>query len=241
MARAGCKSTFVRDEVEDPGLRCLQEARHRRFHRSRRAANPRTKTGELTVKVVKLTFLAKALKPLPEKFHGLADVELRYRQRYLDLIANDDSRAVFVTRSRIIQEIRNYFDESWLSSRSRRPMLQPMAGGAVARPFKTFHNALGIDLFLRIAPELYLKRLTVGGLEKVYEINRNFRNEGISTRHNPEFTMLEWYEAYSDYEGMMAFTEALLSRLMERINGGKPLALRRGTRSISRHRFGGCR
>ena len=210
-----------RDEVEDPGFAIYKKLDIADFVG---VEGPlfRTKTDELTVKVLKLTFLAKALKPLPEKWHGLADVEIRYRQRYLDLIANDDSRAVFVTRSRLIKEIRSFFDEhGYLEVET--PMLQPMAGGAVARPFKTFHNTLGIDLYLRIAPELYLKRLTVGSLEKVYEINRNFRNEGISTRHNPEFTMLEWYEAYSDFEDMMTFTEVLLSRLMERVNGGKPL------------------
>jgi lysyl-tRNA synthetase class 2 len=210
-----------RDEIEEPGFAIYKKLDIGDFVG---VEGPlfRTKTDELTVKVSKLTFLAKALKPLPEKFHGLSDVELRYRQRYLDLIANADSRAVFVTRSRIIQEIRNFFDEHGYIE-VETPMLQPMAGGAVARPFKTFHNALGIDLFLRIAPELYLKRLTVGGFEKVYEINRNFRNEGISTRHNPEFTMLEWYEAYSDYENMMTFTEELFARLGERVNGGKPL------------------
>jgi lysyl-tRNA synthetase class 2 len=182
----------------------------------------RTKTGELTVKVEALTFLAKALKPLPEKWHGLTDVELRYRQRYLDLISNRESREVFVTRSRIIREMRSFFDERGYIE-VETPMLQPIAGGAVARPFKTFHNALKMDLFLRIAPELYLKRLTVGGLEKVYEINRNFRNEGISTRHNPEFTMLEFYEAYSDREAMMALTESLFHRLQAKIRDGKPL------------------
>ena len=211
-----------RDEVEDPGFAIYKKLDIGDFVG---VEGPlfRTKTDELTVKVEKLTFLAKALKPLPEKWHGLADVEIRYRQRYLDLIANDDSRAVFVTRSRLIKEIRCFFDEHGYIE-VETPMLQPMAGGAVARPFKTFHNTLGIELFLRIAPELYLKRLTVGGLEKVYELNRNFRNEGISTRHNPEFTMLEWYEAYSDYENMMTFTEELLLRLMERINEGAPLS-----------------
>ena len=210
-----------RDEIEEPGFAIYKKLDIGDFVG---VEGPlfRTKTDELTVRVRKLTFLAKALKPLPEKWHGLADVELRYRQRYLDLIANEDSRAVFVTRSRIIQEIRKFFDEHGYIE-VETPMLQPMAGGAVARPFKTFHNALGIELYLRIAPELYLKRLTVGGFEKVYEINRNFRNEGISTRHNPEFTMLEWYEAYSDYENMMTFTEELFSRLGERVNGGKRL------------------
>jgi len=183
----------------------------------------RTKTDELTIKVEQLTFLAKALRPLPEKWHGLADVEMRYRQRYLDLLANKESRDAFVTRSRLIQEIRNFFNDNGYIE-VETPMLQPVAGGAVARPFKTFHNALGIDLFMRIAPELYLKRLTVGGLEKVYEINRNFRNEGISTRHNPEFTMLEFYEAYSDVEAIMSLTEQLFERLGDRIAGGHTLA-----------------
>jgi lysyl-tRNA synthetase class 2 len=183
----------------------------------------RTKTGELTVKVERLTFLQKALKSLPEKWHGLSDVELRYRQRYLDLIANPEARAVFVTRSRLVKEIRTFFDERGYIE-VETPMLQTIAGGANARPFKTFHNTLKMDLYLRIAPELFLKRLTVGGLEKVYEINRNFRNEGISTRHNPEFTMLEFYEAYSDYEDMMALTEELFRRLQTRLHGGKPLS-----------------
>jgi lysyl-tRNA synthetase class 2 len=183
----------------------------------------RTKTGELTVKVETLSFLAKALRPLPEKWHGLSDVEIRYRQRYLDLISNTASREVFVTRSRLIAEIRGFFDEHGYIE-VETPMLQVIPGGATARPFRTFHNALKMDLFLRIAPELYLKRLTVGGLEKVYEINRNFRNEGISTRHNPEFTMLEFYEAYSDFEDMMALTEDLFRRLQERLRDGKPLA-----------------
>jgi lysyl-tRNA synthetase class 2 len=182
----------------------------------------RTKTGELTVRVESLTFLAKALKPLPEKWHGLTDVEARYRQRHLDLISNPDSRAVFVTRSRLVQAIRAFFDERGYVE-VETPMLQPIAGGAVARPFKTYHNALKMDLYLRIAPELYLKRLTVGGMEKVYEINRNFRNEGISTRHNPEFTMLEFYQAYSDVEDMMSLTEELFHFLQTRIRDGKPL------------------
>jgi lysyl-tRNA synthetase class 2 len=182
----------------------------------------RTKTAELTVKVESLSFLAKALRPLPEKWHGLSDVETRYRQRYLDLIANPASRDVFVTRSRLIAEIRTFFDEQGYTE-VETPMLQVIPGGATARPFRTFHNALKMDLFLRIAPELYLKRLTVGGLEKVYEINRNFRNEGISTRHNPEFTMLEFYEAYRDFEDMMALTENLFQRLSERLRNGKPL------------------
>jgi len=169
----------------------------------------RTRTGELSIHAEKLYFLSKILHTLPEKFHGLEDVETRYRQRYLDLIANPDSRKVFITRTKIIASLRQQ-----LNSRGflevETPMLQPLYGGATARPFTTHHNTLDIDLYLRIAPELYLKRLVVGGLERVYEINRNFRNEGISTRHNPEFTMLEFYQAYTDYHGLMDLTEELL-------------------------------
>ena len=158
----------------------------------------RTRTDELTVLARELVFLAKCLEPLPEKWHGLTDVETRYRQRYLDLIVNPASRQVFETRSRVIRAIRRFLDaRGYLEVET--PMMQPLPGGALARPFETHHNALGLPLYLRVAPELYLKRLTVGGMERVYEINRNFRNEGISTRHNPEFTMLEFYEAYSDY------------------------------------------
>jgi len=162
----------------------------------------RTKTGELSIWVQELAVLSKALLPLPEKWHGLTDVELRYRQRYLDLIANEGSRQVFLTRARIVQELRRFFDERGYTE-VETPMMHPIAGGAAARPFVTHHNTLDIDLYLRIAPELYLKRLVVGGLDRVYEINRNFRNEGISTQHNPEFTMLEFYEAYSNYLDLM--------------------------------------
>ncbi len=172
----------------------------------------KTRTGELTVLAQKYTFLAKCLHPLPEKWHGLQDVELRYRRRYLDLIMNPEVGEVFRLRSRMIAEIRRFFDNRGYIE-VETPMMQPIPGGALARPFKTFHNALGIDLYLRIAPELYLKRLTVGGLEKVYEINRNFRNEGISSEHNPEFTMLEFYEAYSDFHDMINLTEELLHSL----------------------------
>ena len=179
----------------------------------------RTRTGELTVLVGKLHFLSKALRPLPEKWHGLTDVELRYRQRYLDLLANPDTRRIFYLRSRIIKAFREFLDnEGYLEVET--PMMQPIPGGATARPFKTFHNALGIDLYLRIAPELYLKMLVVGGLEKVYEINRNFRNEGISTMHNPEFTMLEFYESYSDYNDIMELTERMLLTVAEKALGG---------------------
>lgn len=169
----------------------------------------KTRMGEVTVDVASFTLLAKSLRALPEKWHGLKDVELRYRQRYLDLIANPAVREVFVTRTRILRAIRSFLNERGFLE-VETPMMQPIAGGAAARPFITYHNALDMQLYLRIAPELYLKRLLVGGFEKVYEINRNFRNEGISTRHNPEFTMLELYQAYADYTDMMRLTEELL-------------------------------
>jgi len=169
----------------------------------------KTNKGELTVNATTLRLLVKALRPLPEKFHGLADQELRYRQRYVDLIVNPESRNVFAARSRIVRSLRDtLIAEHYLEVET--PMMQPIPGGAVARPFRTHHNALDMDLFLRIAPELYLKRLVVGGIERVFEINRNFRNEGISTRHNPEFTMLEWYCAYQDVEYMIGLTETLV-------------------------------
>ncbi len=165
----------------------------------------RTRTGELSVHAEKLTFLSKILLNMPEKFHGLEDVEIRYRQRYLDLISNPESQKVFVTRARIISSLRRQLEERGFVE-VETPMMQPLYGGAAARPFVTHHNTLDMDLYLRIAPELYLKRLVVGGLERVFEINRNFRNEGISTHHNPEFTMLEFYQAYTDYQGLMDFT-----------------------------------
>ena len=169
----------------------------------------RTKTNELTIWASRLHFLSKCLLPLPEKWHGLTDIEIRYRQRYLDLIVNPDARRVFETRSRVIASIRAFMTaRGYLEVET--PMMQPVAGGALARPFKTHHNTLDMDLYLRVAPELYLKRLTVGGIEKVFEINRNFRNEGISTEHNPEFTMMEFYETYADYQLLMAMTEELL-------------------------------
>ena len=169
----------------------------------------RTKTNELTIWASRLHFLVKCLLPLPEKWHGLTDVEIRYRQRYLDLIVNPESRRVFETRSKVVAAIREFMTaRGYLEVET--PMMQPIAGGAIARPFVTHHNTLDMALYLRIAPELYLKRLTVGGLEKVFEINRNFRNEGISTQHNPEFTMMEFYEAYADYQVLMATTEALI-------------------------------
>ena len=178
----------------------------------------RTRTGELSVHVEEIKFLSKDLLPLPEKWHGLTDVELRYRQRYLDLIANEKSRQVFVTRARIIQELRRFFDARGYIE-VETPMMHPIPGGAAARPFITHHNTLDIDLYLRIAPELYLKRLTVGGFDRVYEINRNFRNEGISTQHNPEFTMLEFYEAYSNYRDLMGLNEQLFAQVAKNIAG----------------------
>jgi lysyl-tRNA synthetase, class II len=182
----------------------------------------RTKTNELSIWVEELSLLSKALLPLPEKWHGLSDVELRYRQRYLDLIANNESRRVFITRSRIIQELRRYFDARGYIE-VETPMMHSIPGGATARPFVTHHNTLDLDLYLRIAPELYLKRLTVGGFDRVYEINRNFRNEGISTQHNPEFTMLEFYEAYSNYTDLMDLNEELFARLAREITGSTVL------------------
>jgi lysyl-tRNA synthetase class 2 len=178
----------------------------------------RTRTGELTVHVERLTFLSKAMLALPEKFHGLADVELRYRQRYVDLFVNLESREVFVKRAKTLKAMRQFFDERGYIE-VETPMMQQIAGGAAARPFKTHHNALDQDLFLRIAPELYLKRLVVGGLDRVYEINRNFRNEGVSTQHNPEFTMLEFYQAYANYHDLMDLTEELIAFVAKEVNG----------------------
>lgn len=178
----------------------------------------KTHSAEPTVKVEDVAVLAKALRPLPEKWHGLKDVELRYRQRYLDLIANEEVRKVFLTRTKIIKAIRSFLDKKGFLE-VETPMMHSIAGGAAGRPFKTFHNEYGMDLFLRIAPELYLKELLVGGLDKVYEINRSFRNEGVSTRHNPEFTMLEVYQAYSNYEGMMQLTEELITSVAKDVLG----------------------
>ena len=213
----------------------------------------RTRTNELTIHAARLEFLSKCFEPLPEKWHGLSDVEIRYRQRYLDLIVNPDSRRVFEVRSRALAAIR-----TWLNARGylevETPMMQPIAGGALARPFVTHHNTLDMRLYLRVAPELYLKRLTVGGIERVYEINRNFRNEGISTQHNPEFTMLEFYQAYSDYNELMAMTEEMLAYVAHEaigtdeitFNGQKMslappyrrLSLREGAREKASERLG---
>jgi lysyl-tRNA synthetase class 2 len=172
----------------------------------------RTRTGELTVHAEKLEFLSKTLLSMPEKWHGLEDVEVRYRQRYLDLISNPEVRQTFVTRSKVIASFRRQLEERGFIE-VETPMMQPLYGGAAARPFVTHHNTLDVDLYLRIAPELYLKRLVVGGLDRVYEINRNFRNEGVSVRHNPEFTMLEFYQAYTDYHGLMDFSAELLRQV----------------------------
>jgi lysyl-tRNA synthetase class 2 len=213
----------------------------------------RTKTNELTIRATSLDFLAKCFLPLPEKWHGLSDIETRYRQRYLDLIVNPDSRKVFEVRSRVLAAIRTFLNaRGYLEVET--PMMQPIAGGALARPFTTHHNALDMQLYLRIAPELYLKRLTVGGIERVYEINRNFRNEGISTQHNPEFTMLEFYQAYSEYTELMAMTEEMVSFVAresigtERIRFGeheislappyRRVSLREGARSAAAARLG---
>ena len=182
----------------------------------------KTKTGELSVRADAIRMLTKSLRPLPEKFHGLADQETRYRQRYVDLIMNEVSRNTFLMRSRIVQYIRDYLnDKDFLEVET--PMMQAIPGGATARPFSTYHNALDMDLFLRIAPELYLKRLVVGGYERVYEINRNFRNEGLSTRHNPEFTMLEFYQSYADYNDLMDLTEDLLRGMAQALLGSTTL------------------
>ena len=190
----------------------------------------RTKTNEFTIWASKLEFLAKCLLPLPEKWHGLTDVETRYRQRYLDLIVNPDARRVFEVRSRVVASMREF-----LTARGflevETPMMQSIAGGALARPFTTHHNALDIPLYMRVAPELYLKRLTVGGIERVFEINRNFRNEGMSTQHNPEFTMLEFYWAYADYTDLMTLTEQMLVEVAQKSIGSDQVQYRR------RHHF----
>ncbi len=179
----------------------------------------RTRTGELSVHVEEITFLSKDLLPLPEKWHGLTDVELRYRQRYVDLVMNPEVREVFIKRSKLVQSLRRFMDGQGFVE-VETPMMQPIAGGAVARPFVTHHNTLDMDLFLRIAPELYLKRLTVGGFDRVYEINRNFRNEGLGWRWNPEFTMLEFYQAYTDYRGVMDLTQQLIEQAAKDVTGG---------------------
>ena len=199
----------------------------------------RTRAGELSVAVETLVMLAKSLRPLPDSYHGLTDREARARRRYLDLLANPESRRVFEVRSAVVSGVRRFLDAHGFLE-VETPMMQPIPGGAAARPFVTHHNTLGLDLYLRIAPELYLKRLLVGGFERVYEINRNFRNEGISTRHNPEFTMLEFYWAYADYELLMDFTEELITTLADEIAGsrtlewnGRPVNLERPWRRLT--------
>jgi lysyl-tRNA synthetase class 2 len=182
----------------------------------------RTKTGELSVRAERITLLAKSLRPLPDKWHGIADTELRYRRRYVDLIMNEESRRVFEMRSAIVRYLRAFLDTRGFLE-VETPMLHPIPGGAAARPFKTHHNALDVGMYLRIAPELYLKRLTVGGFERVYEINRNFRNEGVSTQHNPEFTMLELYQAYADYTDLMELIETLFQNLADTLLGSRKL------------------
>src|SRR2546423_10684406 len=193
----------------------------------------RTKTNELSVKAHHIDFLVKALRPLPSKWHGLTDVEQRYRQRYVDLIVNDDVKAAFERRAKIVRYIRNWFDGHGFIE-VETPMMQPIAGGAAARPVITHHNALDIDLYLRVAPELYLKRLIVGGLGRVYEINRNFRHAGISMRPNPEFTMLEFYQAYADYEVLLEETEDLLSGVVKEVLGRESVAYRGHELSFAR-------
>ena len=183
----------------------------------------RTKTGELSVRADRLVLLTKSLRPLPDKWHGIADTEMRYRRRYVDLIMNEGTRRVFQTRSGIVRYLRAFLDARGFLE-VETPMLHPIPGGAAARPFKTHHNALDLDMYLRIAPELYLKRLTVGGFERVYEINRNFRNEGVSTQHNPEFTMLELYQAYADYADLMEMIESLFQGLADTLLGSRMLA-----------------
>lgn len=191
-----------------------------------------TNSGELTVHAEHIELLTKSLRPLPDKFHGLADQELCYRKRYVDLIANEDTRNTFLVRSRVIQAMRQFMDTHHFLE-VETPMMHPIPGGAVARPFVTYHNTLDMEMFLRIAPELYLKRLVVGGFERVYEINRNFRNEGISTRHNPEFTMIEFYQAYADYTDMMNFTEALLHYLCDTVLGTRQIVYQEQTLDMS--------
>ncbi len=193
----------------------------------------RTRTNELTIQAGEVTLLTKCLRPLPEKWHGLKDVETRYRQRYVDLMVNPEVREVFRNRSRVIGLVRGFLEQRGFLE-VETPMMQPMAGGAAAKPFVTHHNALDLELYLRVAPELFLKRLLVGGFERVFELNRNFRNEGISTRHNPEFTMLEFYQAYADYEDMMELTEELFVMLAEEIHGG--LGIPSGEHEISLER-----
>ncbi|MCG8619822.1 MAG: lysine--tRNA ligase [Desulfobacterales bacterium] len=192
-----------------------------------------TRTGEWTVLADDFRLLSKSVRPLPEKFHGIKDPEKRYRQRYLDLIMNEKAREIFTKRSAIVSAMRRFFEEKGFME-VETPMMQPLPGGAEATPFKTWHNALGMELFLRIAPELYLKRLVVGGFEKVFEINRNFRNEGVSTRHNPEFTMVEFYQAYATYEDLMDLTEIMFEQIVRQVTGNTSLEYQGETIDFSR-------
>src|SRR6185437_7989444 len=193
----------------------------------------RTRTGELSVRVDSLRLITKSLRPLPDKWHGLADTETRYRRRYVDLIVNETSRNVFRVRTRIVRFLRDYLDALDFME-VETPMMQPIPGGATARPFVTHHNALDVDMYLRIAPELYLKRLIVGGLERVYEINRNFRNEGLSTQHNPEFTMLELYLAYADYRDLMDWIEKAIRGIADTLQGSQRLTYQGREYDLSR-------
>ena len=193
----------------------------------------KTNTGELSLRAKAIHLLSKAVRPLPDKYHGLVDQQQRYRQRYIDLITNEESRRVFALRSALINHLREYFNRKRFME-VETPMMHPIPGGAAARPFVTHHNALNMDLYLRVAPELYLKRLVVGGFERVYEINRNFRNEGLSTRHNPEFTMIEFYEAYADYHDLMDLTEELLKELAEKLLGSLEVTCQGETFDFSR-------
>ena len=215
---AGTVQLFIRSNRLPEGSRTVLEHLDLGDYVGARGQVMRTRMGELSIAVEELVLLAKAIRPLPEKWHGLADVEARYRRRYLDLIVNPETRRTFELRAALVRGIRRFLDERGFLE-VETPMMQVIPGGATARPFATHHNALGLDLYLRVAPELYLKRLTVGGLHRVYEINRNFRNEGISTRHNPEFTMLELYWAYVDYRELMALTEEMISGLAEEVLG----------------------
>ncbi len=216
--RTGSLQAYIRSDKVGPEAYALFKQLDIGDYIGLRGTVFQTKTGEWTLLADTLALLSKALRSLPEKFHGLKDPEKRYRQRYLDLIMNADTKEIFLRRSRIIQAIRSFLlERDYLEVET--PMMQPIAGGAEATPFKTYHNALGMDLYLRIAPELYLKRLVVGGFERVFEINRNFRNEGVSTRHNPEFTMLEFYQAYATYEDLMDMTEAMFRHVSKEITG----------------------
>jgi lysyl-tRNA synthetase class 2 len=221
--RSGQFQAYVRkDQIGDAGYRLFKQLDIGDFV-GLKGGMFQTRTGEWTLLVRKLNLLCKSTRPLPEKFHGLRDPEKRYRQRYIDLMMNEDVRDIFIKRSRIIQQIRNFFlDRDFLEVET--PMMQPIPGGAEAAPFKTHHKALGMNLYLRIAPELYLKRLVVGGFERVFEINRNFRNEGVSTQHNPEFTMIEFYQAYATYTDLMELTEQLIAGVARTVNGSTKIS-----------------